>query len=111
MRTREFDPNQEFAEREKACKQGRRFQAYLPVKRPPSFKIRVAAMYAMYKYYPSYIDENRCFPELGKCIVFLQYTGNLQGKYKQLNPPMVREYFATLINEKMPKRKELWPKL
>jgi hypothetical protein len=111
MRTKEFDPNWEFAEGEKACKRGKKFQAYLPIKRPPHFKRRITALYARYKYYPSYVGKNRCFPELGECIIFMQYTGSLQGQYERLKPPEVREYFARLINEKMPKRKELWPKL
>jgi hypothetical protein len=111
MRTRNFDPNEEFAEREKACRRGKMLQAYLPIKRPPYFKRRVTALYAMHKFYPSYVGVNRCFPELGDCIIFLPYKGSLLGKYEQCHPPVVRKYFARLINEKMPKRKELWPKL
>ena len=46
MRTKNFDPNEEFAYREKFCKRGISpdTTAYLPIKRPPFYKRRIAEL-------------------------------------------------------------------
>lgn len=51
MRTRNFDPNEQYACREKFCKCGISTDttAFLPIKRPPAYKSRVAGLYARYK--------------------------------------------------------------
>ncbi len=112
MRTKDFDPNAEFAYRKKHCKDKCRFSmAHLPIKRPPGYKKRVAVLYAVYKYFPVSVGTIQGFPELGPCINFLKFTGNCLGKYEKLYSQREREFFQKMINEKAPRREELWPKI
>ena len=105
MRTPEFDPNEEFARREAACKRGKLLEAYLPVKRPPFYKKRVAELYARYKFFPVNVRIQTGFPELGLCIVFIPYKGICLGQYEHLTSRETKEYLTKLINEKCTKRR------
>lgn len=112
MKTKDFDPNEEFAYREKHCKDKCRFSiAHLPIKRPPAYKRRIAELYALYKYYPVSVGTVQGFPELGPCINFVRFTRTYLGQYEKLYSPREREFFQKMINEKAPKRDELWPKI
>ena len=112
MRTKDFDPNEEFAYREKNCKDGCGFiSAHLPVKRPPWYKVRIAKLYAFYKCYPVSVGKIQGFSELGPCINFVKFNGKLLGQYEKLYSSREKEFFQRMIHEKIPKRKELWPKL
>lgn len=105
MRTKDFDPNEEFAYREKHCKDGcKMIEAYLPVKRPPWYKRRIAELYAKYKCFPVSVGKIRWFPGHGDCITFIPFRGSCLGKYEQLVSKERREFFTKMINEKAPKR-------
>ena len=107
MRTKDFDPNKEFAYREKTCKDGVKFlESYLPIKRPPFFKRRVAELYASYKCYPVSIRKIPCFPELGECIVFIPFTRFLLGRYKYSTGKREEEIFRQAIYEKAPQKRK-----
>ncbi len=105
MRTKNFDPNEEYASRLKHLKAGttQGMTAYLPVNRPPFYKRRVAELYASYKIYPVNVYVQPHFPELGPCIVFIPFTGILLGWYNRADNKEKIEYFNKLINEKAPK--------
>jgi hypothetical protein len=107
MRTKDFDPNREFAELEKACKgRSRILEVFLPVSRPPWHKRRVADLLARHKYFPAGFRKHRFCPELGKGIVFISFTRGLLGKYDKLTSKEEKEFFAKMINEKAPKRRK-----
>ncbi len=105
MRTKKFDPNEEYASRLKHLKSGHTqgMTAYLPVNRPPFYKRRVAELYASYKIYPVNVYVQPHFPELGHCIVFIPFTGTLLGRYNRADNKENIEYFNKLINEKAPR--------
>lgn len=105
MRTPEFDPNKEFVRREAACKRGKLLEAYLPVKRPPFYKKRVAELYARYNFFPVNVRIQTGFPELGLCIVFIPFRCCLLGQYEHLTSRETKDYLAKLINKKSPKRR------
>lgn len=108
MRTKNFDPNEEFAYREKFCKRGISpdTTAYLPIKRPPFYKRRIAELYAKYKMYPVGMRTQQAFPELGLCIVFIPFTHSLLGRYDNNINQETKKYFARMINEKALKRRK-----
>ena len=105
MKTKNFDPNQEYANRLKHLKNGitRDAKAYLPVTRPPFYKRRIADLYASYKMYPVNVYVRTNYPELGFCIVFIPFTGSLLGGYKHVICRENIEYYNKLINEKAPR--------
>ena len=105
MKTKNFDPNQEYANCLKYLKNGitRDLEAYLPVTRPPFYKRRIADLYASYKMYPVNVYVRTNYPELGFCIVFIPFTGSLLGGYKHVICRENIEYYNKLINEKAPR--------
>ena len=105
MRTKDFDPNEDYACRLKFLKQGcfRDTAVYLPVNRPPFYKKRVAELCASYKFFPVNVSVQPYFPELGPCIVFIPFTGMLLGRYHRTGNKENIEYFNKLINDKAPR--------
>lgn len=97
MNKKEFDPNEEFAMREKSCKDGRFIEAFLPVKRHPRYKKRVAELYAHYQVFPAGTRIQKGFPKLGLCVVFIHWNGILHGKFLPLTSAERQEYYRKLI--------------
>lgn len=104
MRSKDFDPNLEFAELEKSCKGPRKMlEVFLPVGRPVWYKKRIAELLARYKYFPAGYLKHRFRPEFGYGILFISFTGVLLGRYDKLINQEAKDFFTKMINEKVPK--------
>ena len=113
MKTRKTDYNQLFAICKAFCEHGglsAGATAYLPVKYPVWYKIRIAELFAEYKMFPAQLSRHKHFPELGLCIIFIPFTYGLLGRYDATTTSGQKAFLQYWIHHKALMRQEMMHK-